>query len=521
MADSPAAVAAATAGSSDYPLFASTDGRFVPATATSFPAKGVPRAHAEDFIEQYHLLDYKPRLNTSSYVNVEFDGHEKRLMECASRVNIADQTIYPGSWALHNDTLSMVARLWNAPEDAFDAVNSFPGAQTVGSTEACLLAGLALKMRWRSWYSKRYGVDKSTTRGILPNIVISSCYQAAWEKFTRYMDVDLKIVRPQFDKNGFRISSDDVAEACDERTIGVVAIFGNHYSGDFDPVGEISRRLEQLNTEMDWQIAIHVDAASGGFVAPFLPEGSVEAWDFRLPNVVSISASGHKFGLASCGTGWIVWRRRHDLAEHIATSVTYLGGCGESYTLNFSRPATGSYIQMYKFATLGMEGYSRAIENQMQVASMIRKKLSEMRGEDSVTPRFLILDSAYDTSECCLPVVCAMLNPELDLPYNDQDLQHVVAERHWYVSAYQLSFVHPSTDDVQALLDNGPTQDQTCFRIVVKCSLTAHLATDLIDTIRETVSFLDVAGAGYAKMHRVKPGHVRRVWTKPNEHAAC
>jgi glutamate decarboxylase len=136
---------------------------------------------------------------------------------------------------------------------------------------------------------------------------------------------------------------------CDDRTMAVVGILGNHYSGAYDPIWDIDEELTKLNAKQGYQIGIHVDAASGGFVAPF--QDDMPAFDFRLPNVLSISASGHKFGESICGTGWVVFRQREDLTEHIAISVSYLGGHCDSITLNFSRPASGSYVQMYKFVS--------------------------------------------------------------------------------------------------------------------------------------------------------------------------
>jgi len=168
-------------------------------------------------------------------------------------------------------------------------------------------------------------------------------------------------------------------------------------------------------------VGIHVDAASGGFIAPF--QADVPPWDFRLPNVLSISASGHKFGESVCGTGWVVWRQRKGLSEHVAVSVSYLGGTGESYTLNFSRPATGVYVQFYKFMRLGIEGYSALEAGMMGVARHIRDGLKSM--EFCGKPTFQLLDSG-DTK--CLPVVSARLNPQLQLLFNDIDLQHAIAE---------------------------------------------------------------------------------------------
>jgi glutamate decarboxylase len=175
--------------------------------------------------------------------------------------------------------------------------SGYIGAGTVGSTEACLLAGLALKFRWRDWYSqKEFGAPQDErVLGVRPNLVISTCYQAAWEKFFRYFDVQPRFCKPNLFKNSMSVDAKELCALCDDKTIGVVAILGNHYNGAYDPVWDINDEIQKLNTENNWQLAIHIDAASGGFVAPFQSEMD-KPFDFRLPNVISISSSGHKFG---------------------------------------------------------------------------------------------------------------------------------------------------------------------------------------------------------------------------------
>jgi glutamate decarboxylase len=209
---------------------------------------------------------------------------------------------------------------------------------------------------------------------------------------------------------------------CNEKTIAVVAILGNHYNGVYDPVWDIDAEVQKLNEANGWQVGIHVDGASGGFIAPFQTP-SPPPFDFRLPNVMSISSSGHKFGESICGTGWVVFRERKNLAEHIAVSVTYLGGQCDSITLNFSRPASGPYVQYYKLLRLGRNGYSSKVSNQMSNAAYIRNFLRELK-HPSGKPRFQILDGGDDA---CLPVVAARLNPDIELTYDDIDLQHALS----------------------------------------------------------------------------------------------
>eukprot|EP00798_Chlamydomonas_sp_ICE-L_P009127 gene9127-16250_t len=412
-------------------------------------------------------MDSNEGLNTSSYVNVFFEKEELEVADMGLKINLADQTVYPESFKVHNITLNMVANLWNCPKPADfeetmvfpDAgtvgsteaclLEVFPGAGTVGSTEACLLGGLCLKFRWRAWYQSQH-----------PEC--TNIKAAAWEKLFRYMDIEPKFVTP--DSKTFTISAEGVKAQIDENTIGVICIMGNHYAGQYDPVQEVDEMLTELNKEKGWQVGIHVDAASGGFVAPFQPEMKDVKWDFRAENVLSISASGHKFGESCCGTGWIVWREREGLSEHVAVSVSYLGGKGDSYTLNFSRPASGvdltanrtsnakylpnpvssvlyfdldlyqlfdRYQSSFSLSTSDLTANSTSNANDLTAnrtsnAKYLRDALKAMTFKGQ--PRFILCDGGDSAS---LPVVAAYINPELNLPYDSIDLQHAVAAYHW------------------------------------------------------------------------------------------
>lgn len=286
------------------------------------PKSGMSAEHVKELILQHQQLDFKPRLNTSSYVNVVSEPQERDIALLGLEINLADASVYPASVSLHDKVVSMIARLWHAPFPP--SGDDYCGAGTVGSTEACLLAGLALKFRWRKWYAARNSLNDSQVRAILPNIVITTCYQAAWEKFFRYFDIQPRFVKPTMLVDKSSIDPEAVAEAIDENTIAVVGVMGNHYNGVYDPIWDIDKVVARVNLEQGLQVGIHVDAASGGFIAPFQERAGKgpPAWDFRLPNVLSISASGHKFGESICGTGWVVFRHRKHLAEHIAVSGT-------------------------------------------------------------------------------------------------------------------------------------------------------------------------------------------------------
>jgi len=342
-------------------------------------------------------------------------------------------------------------------------------------------------------------------RGVYPNLVISTCFQAAWEKLFRYMDVEAKFVVPK--KGTFTITPEAVKAQVDDKTIGVVCIMGNHYGGQYDPVWEIDEMLQKLNKEKGYQVGIHVDGASGGFIAPF--QDGIPAWDFRLPSVLSISASGHKFGESCCGTGWIVWRQREGLSDNVAISVSYLGGKADSYTLNFSRPASGIFVQYYKFHRLGQQGYRALRDNQFQNAKYLRDALKAMKYKDG-RPYFEMLD-AGDTK--CLPVVTLMLNPELKLPFDDIDLQHQIQQYHWYVCGYKMNYHDPNDEQTKPLFTDSPA-DQTMFRVVVKANNTRMMMDNLIQAIKDSLAEMESLGPGFSNLHhpkKAKTGQKNRV----------
>ena len=165
--------------------------------------------------------------------------------------------------------------------------------------------------------------------------------QVALEKFARYFEVEARIL-PVTSSSSYRLDPSLVAAALDENTIGVFVILGSTYTGHYEPVEEISKILDEYEERTGVDIPIHVDAASGGFVAPFTfaKAGGRAKWDFELPRVKSINTSGHKFGLVYAGVGWIIWRDEKYLPKHLIFELHYLGGTEESYVCtNFTSPS--------------------------------------------------------------------------------------------------------------------------------------------------------------------------------------
>mmetsp|Transcript_20554 Transcript_20554/g.56738 ORF Transcript_20554/g.56738 Transcript_20554/m.56738 type:complete len:547 (-) Transcript_20554:863-2503(-) len=451
----------------------------------SIPDRGFPANHVKERIIQNHELDNRPRLNTSSYVNVVTEPEERDVALMGLEVNLADASVYPASVELHDKVVNMIAELWNCPAPPPTKTGktaNFSGSGTVGSTEACLLAGLALKFRWRKWYAQKHGLTPEQVTGVVPNIVISTCYQAAWEKLFRYFDVIPNFVLPTL-QNKMRIDAEQVREKINDKTIAVVGILGNHYNGAYDPIWDLDKVVSEVNAEKGWQVGIHVDGASGGFIAPF--QENVPPFDFRLTNVLSMSASGHKFGESVCGTGWLVFRHRHDLAEHISVSVTYLGGVSDSMTLNFSRPATGPYVQAYKFLRLGKQGYRSKVQRQLDVTNRFRNQVRDLKVHGK--PLFEICDC---DQEPCLPVFAARLHPDLQVDYTDFSIQHAIGEFHWYVGAYYLSFEDFSRGGTLAPLCSDESVQSSMFRVVFKSNLTHSLSNDLFGRLKEVMEHL-------------------------------
>jgi glutamate decarboxylase len=303
----------------------------------------------------------------------------------------------------------MIAHLFHAPREA-EAV----GTATVGSSEAIMLAGLAAKWRWRK---RRLAAGKPADR---PNIVMSRTVQVVWEKFARYFDVEPRYIPVAPGRTV--LSADAACRAVDENTIAVTAILGSTYTGEYEPVEEIHDALVELNARTGWDVPIHVDAASGGFVAPFLEPGL--RWDFRLPLVRSINVSGHKYGLVYPGVGWAVWRDRADLPEELVFHLSYLGGDEATFNLNFSKGSSQIIAQYYNFLRLGREGYRRIMSNLRATANDLADRLA-------ATGRFTVLGDRRS-----LPVVAfALSGPQA---YTVFEISARLRERGWIVPAYHL-----------------------------------------------------------------------------------
>ncbi|KAF9879462.1 glutamate decarboxylase [Colletotrichum karsti] len=329
------------------------------------PEEGAPGDTVFQMIRDELDLDGKPNLNLASFVGTFMEPNATQLMQENLAKNLSDADEYPAMMEMHQRCISIISHLWGV-QPGEKAI----GSATTGSSEAIHLGGLAMKRRWQQ---RRKEQGKDTSK---PNIIMGSNAQVALEKFARYFDVEARIL-PVTKKSHYRLDPALIRENIDENTIGIFVILGSTYTGHYEPVEEISKILDKYQEESGNDIPIHVDAASGGFIAPFTHAGVGDGakWNFELPRVKSINTSGHKYGLVYAGLGWIIWRDESYLPEDLIFELHYLGGTEKSFTLNFSRPGAQVIVQYYNLIHLGFEGYRCIMENCMSNARLLAQSL--------------------------------------------------------------------------------------------------------------------------------------------------
>ena len=344
----------------------------------------VPPEVAYQLIHDELLLDGSARLNLATFVTTWMEPQARQLMADCVDKNMIDKDEYPQTAELERRCVSMLADLWHAP-----GPEQATGCSTTGSSEACMLAGLALQRRWAS------RVDDRTRR---PNLVMGANVQVCWEKFCRYWDVEARIVPMSGDR--FHLDAEQAVAHCDQDTIGVVAILGSTFDGSYEPVADIAAALDTLAAAGGPDVPIHVDGASGAMIAPFLDPELV--WDFQLPRVVSINTSGHKYGLVYPGVGWVLWRDADALPQELIFNVNYLGGDMPTFALNFSRPGSQVVAQYYTFFRLGRSGFVAVQQAARDVATFLSSRIGAMpefrllsRGDELPVFAFTTTDRAH------------------------------------------------------------------------------------------------------------------------------
>ncbi|MCB0970714.1 MAG: glutamate decarboxylase, partial [Acidimicrobiales bacterium] len=395
------------------------DSHLTPAYAGRFSTGAIPKHKMPDgeassdavyrLIHDELLLDGSSRLNLATFVTTWMEPEAERLMAETFDKNMIDKDEYPQTADIERRCVAIVADLFHAPGEG-DGV----GVSTLGSSEAVMLAGLAMKWRWRQ-AREAAGEPVGT-----PNLVLGTNVQVVWEKFCRYWDVEPRYVPITEDR--FVVDADEMVAAVDEHTIGVVGILGTTFTGEYEPIEEIHDKLVARNQAEGWDVPLHVDAASGGFVAPFLQPDL--RWDFRLPQVRSINVSGHKYGLTYPGLGFVVWRGAEDLPEDLVFHVNYLGGDMPTFTLNFSRPGNQVVGQYYNFLRLGRDGYRRIMEVLSGIAQHLAAEIATM-------DEFRVLSTGAD-----IPVLSfAVRDPERFTVFQVSEL---LRARGWQVPAYTM-----------------------------------------------------------------------------------
>ncbi|MBE9375851.1 glutamate decarboxylase [Saccharopolyspora sp. HNM0983] len=413
-----------------------------------FPPGDLDPEVAYQIVHDELMLDGNARLNLATFVGSWMEPAAARLMAESFDKNAIDKDEYPRTAELEQRCVRMLARLWHAPDPA-DTV----GCSTTGSSEACMLAGLALKRRWQH---RQRAAGRPADR---PNIVMGANVQVCWEKFANYWDVQPRTVPVSGDR--LHLEAEEAASLCDEGTIGVVAVLGSTLDGSYEPVHEICAALDELQREHGIDVPVHVDGASGAMIAPFCDPELV--WDFQLARVASINTSGHKYGLVYPGVGWVVWRDTAALPDDLVFRVNYLGGTLPTFALNFSRPGAQVIAQYFMFLRLGFAGYHR-------VQSTARDVATTLSAEIGALGPFRLITRGDE-----LPVFACTLAESVDR-FSVFDVSAHLRQRGWLVPAYTFP---PNRTDLAVL------------RIVVRNGMSHDLADLLLGDLRGVLAELD------------------------------
>ncbi|RZC68538.1 hypothetical protein C5167_031753 [Papaver somniferum] len=444
-----------TASDSDVSIHSTFASRYVRTSLPRFKMSedSIPKEAAYQIINDELMLDGNPRLNLASFVTTWMEPECNKLIMDSVNKNYVDMDEYPVTTELQNRCVNMIAHLFNAPLGDSEAA---VGVGTVGSSEAIVLAGLAFK---RKWQNKMKAQDKSCDK---PNIVTGANVQVCWEKFARYFEVELKEVK--LSEGYYVMDPTKAVEMVDENTICVAAILGSTLNGEFEDVKLLNDLLLEKNKITGWDTPIHVDAASGGFIAPFIyPELE---WDFRLPLVKSINVSGHKHGLVYAGIGWAIWRTKEDLPEELIFHINYLGTDQPTFTLNFSKGSSQVIAQYYQLIRLGIEGYRNIMENCSENAIVLKIGIEKI-------DRFNIV-----SKDKGVPLVAFSLKDHTH--YTEFDISHMLRRFGWIVPAYTMP---------------ADAQHITVLRVVIREDFSRTLAERLVLDISKVLKELDSTSA--------------------------
>ncbi|MFM9073416.1 MAG: glutamate decarboxylase [Cyanobium sp.] len=415
----------------------------------ALPENGMRGDGAYELIHSHLLLDGSARLNLATFVGTWMEPEARRLMEECADKNLIDKDEYPQTTDLEQRCLRILAHLWQAPDPAATV-----GASTTGSSEGCMLAGLVLRWHWRE-RRKRAGLEHHR-----PNLVMGANRQVCWDKFCAYFDVEPRCM--PLAPGRLHLTAEEAVRLCDEHTIGVVNVLGSVVDGSYEPIAGIARALDAFEAQTGLSIPLHVDAASGGFVAPF--NSPQLLWDFRVNRVQSINASGHKYGGVLPGVGWVLWREASYLPQELRFNVNYLGSVTPTIGINFSRPGAQVVAQYFNFLHLGRRGFEKRMAALEAIAIHLADGLAAMPGLRLVSH-----------PQGQLPVFCVELDPTLT-GWDVFHLSEKLRERGWLVPAYTL----PEGQSERAVL-----------RFVVRAGFSRHLAEELLEDVGRAVAWLN------------------------------
>lgn len=427
-----------------------------PLPKESIPAHAMRAEDAYQLIEEELLLDGNARQNLATFCQTWDDPQVRRLMDLCIDKNLIDKDEYPQTAQIEMRCVAMLADLWNAPKG-----EPTIGCATIGSSEACMLAGMAALWRWRA---RQQAAGKPIDK---PNMVCGPV-QICWHKFCRYWGVEMREL--PMEPHDYALTPEKMLTQVDENTIVVMTTFGLTYTGQYEDTVALSDALDKLAKGGGPDVDLHVDAASGGFLAPFLaPELK---FDFRLPRVKSISASGHKYGLAPLGCGWVLWREPQDMPKDLTFEVNYLGGSVPTIAINFSRPAGQIIAQYYDFVRLGKEGYRRIHQASYDVAAYVAEQFAAL-GEFE-----FISKGDVHTG---IPAVCFAMKPDFKPGFDLYELSDRLRMRGWQVPAYSLP---------------AHVTDMVVMRVMIRQGFSMDMADLFMSDVARAMDFLASRAAG-------------------------
>jgi glutamate decarboxylase len=443
------------------------------------PETGFSAAVTYRHIHEKLQLEGLPHLNVASFVTTWMETEAEQLAYESINKNLVNVAEYAHTESIHQQVVAMTANLFHAEIPAMnpDSGSAPPmiGTTTVGSSEAVMLALLTHKWNWKH---RRGAVRSLKDR---PYVVCGTHTHACFAKFGRYFDVEVKWVHLQPGRYSVtaaqvqeilerRIADDpEVMTTCGftpeeagdrrfgELAIAMCCVVGTTYTGHIDDVAGINKVL----VDGGWNIPIHVDAASGGFILPFTEDRRADApleWDFRLPKVCSINVSNHKYGLVYPGLGTLVFRNPSILPEDLFVDIDYLSGETRNFSLNFSRASSSVVLQYFNFLRLGKAGYQRVIGGCLDQA---RDLANAIHRSATLVPYIEVISQTE-----YLPIVAVKLQDQwlADPPFTLHDLAKRLEATGWFAPVYNLP---PDNHRIQVM------------RIVVR----AHFSRNLVDAL--------------------------------------